>query len=110
MAQLPLCLAEPSRYFRRYLDNSFRDAGLSLHVRLESSSIFQLLQGIFVGLGCGLFPQGSLLEDMSPDLQRRPVDIVKMSRHAAVVVAEPERVTPLAQHFFDVAKTWLATH
>lgn len=110
VAQLPLCLAEPSRYFRRYLDNSFREAGLSLHVRLESTSIFQLLQGIFVGLGCGLFPQGSLLEDMSPDLQRRPVDIGKMSRHAAVVVAEPERVTPLAQHFFDVAKTWLATH
>ncbi|CNI02193.1 MULTISPECIES: LysR family transcriptional regulator [Yersinia] len=109
-AALPLCLTEPSRYFRRYLDNHFRDADLPLHVRMESTSIFQLLQGIFVGLGCGLFPQGSLLDAMSPALQRRPVDIPKMNRHAAVVVAEPGRVTPLAQHFFDVAKEWLSTH
>ncbi|ATX62869.1 LysR family transcriptional regulator [Yersinia hibernica] len=110
IAPLPLCLAEPSRYFRRYLDNSFRDAGLSLHARLESASIFQLLQGVFVGLGCGLFPQGSLLAEMSPALQRRPVNIPKMSRHAAVVVAEPGRVTPLAQHFFDVTQAWLTAH
>ncbi|ANI29343.1 LysR family transcriptional regulator [Yersinia entomophaga] len=108
VAELPLCLAEPTRYFRRYLDNSFRDAGFSLHARLETTSIFQLLQGIFVGLGCGLFPRGSLLEDMSPALMRRPVNIVSMSRRAAVVVAEPGRVTPLAQHFFDAAREWLA--
>ncbi|CNE91903.1 LysR family transcriptional regulator [Yersinia nurmii] len=108
VAELPLCLAEPTRYFRRYLDNSFRDAGFALHARLETTSIFQLLQGIFVGLGCGLFPRGSLLEDMSPALMRRPVNIVSMSRRAAVVVAEPSRVTPLAQHFFDAAREWLA--
>ncbi|CQI88410.1 LysR family transcriptional regulator [Yersinia rohdei] len=110
VAALPLCLPEPSRYFRRYLDNSFRDAGLSLHIRMESTSIFQLLQTMVVGLGCGLFPQGSLLDEMSAPLQRRPVNIPKMNRHAAVVVAEPERVTPLAQHFFDIAKQWLTTH
>lgn len=34
VADLPLCLAEPSRYFRRYIDQNFRDAGLTLHTRL----------------------------------------------------------------------------
>lgn len=107
VAALPLCLAEPTRYFRRYLDQHFRDAGLAPHVRLESTSIFQLLQGIFVGLGCGLFPSGSLLQDMMPQLQRRAVAMPPMARHAALVIAEPGRATPLAQHFFDAAQEWL---
>lgn len=51
VAALPLCTAEPTRYFRRYLDQHFRDAGLTLHTRLETASIFQLLEGIFVGFG-----------------------------------------------------------
>ncbi|MEE4411289.1 MULTISPECIES: LysR family transcriptional regulator [unclassified Serratia (in: enterobacteria)] len=104
---LPLCLAEPTRYFRRYLDQHFREAGLTLHARMETTSIFQLLEGIFVGLGCGLFPQGNLLPAMTPDLRRRPIAIPAMSRHAAVVIAEPGRATPLAQHFFDAAGNWL---
>jgi DNA-binding transcriptional LysR family regulator len=107
VAALPLCLAEPTRYFRRYLDQNFREAGLTLHVRMETTSIFQLLQGIFVGLGCGLFPPGNLLPTMMPELQRRPVTIAAMSRHAAVVTAEPGRASPLAQHFFDAARGWL---
>ncbi|WP_337261924.1 MULTISPECIES: LysR family transcriptional regulator [unclassified Serratia (in: enterobacteria)] len=107
VAALPLCLAEPTRYFRRYLDQHFRDAGLTLHARLESTSIFQLLQGIFVGLGCGLFPSGSLLPEMMPQLQRRAIAIAPMARHAALVIAEPGRATPLAQHFFDAAQEWL---
>lgn len=107
VATLPLCLAEPTRYFRRYLDQNFREAGLTLHVRMETTSIFQLLQGIFVGLGCGLFPHGNLLPAMMPELQHRPIAIAAMSRHAAVVVAEPGRASPLAQHFFDAARGWL---
>lgn len=102
MTALPLCLAEPTRYFRRYLDQHFREAGLTLHARMETTSIFQLLEGIFVGLGCGLFPQGNLLPAMTPDLQRRPIAIPAMSRHAAVVIAEPGRATPLAQHFLTL--------
>ena len=107
VADLPLCLAEPSRYFRRYIDQNFRDAGLTLHTRLETSSLLQLLQGIFVGLGCGIFPRGNLLPEMTPQLQRRSIAIAPMTRHAAVVVAEPGRATPLAQHFFDAAQSWL---
>lgn len=107
VAGLPLCLAEPTRYFRRYLDQNFREAGLSLQARVETTSIFQLLQCIFVGLGCGLFPHGNLLPEMTPQLLRRPIDITPMSRHAAVVIAEPGRATPLAQHFFDAAQGWL---
>ncbi|EFE94722.1 LysR family transcriptional regulator [Serratia odorifera] len=107
VAALPLCLAEPTRYFRRYLDQNFREAGLSLQARVETTSIFQLLQCIFVGLGCGLFPHGNLLPEMTPQLLRRPIDITPMSRHAAVVIAEPGRATPLAQHFFDAAQGWL---
>lgn len=107
VAAQPLCLAEPSRYFRRYIDQNFREAGLTLHTRLETSSLLQLVQGIFVGLGCGIFPRGNLLPEMTPQLQRRPIAIAPMSRHAAVVIAEPGRATPLAQHFFDAAKSWL---
>ncbi|WP_411752083.1 LysR family transcriptional regulator [Serratia sp. (in: enterobacteria)] len=107
VAELPLCLAEPTRYFRRYLDQQFREAGLTLHTRMETTSIFQLLQGIFVGLGCGLFPRGNLQMEMMPQLQRRSVAIAPMSRHAALVIAEPARATPLAQHFFDAAQAWL---
>ncbi|MFI8417019.1 LysR family transcriptional regulator [Serratia sp. NPDC078593] len=107
VAALPLCLAEPTRYFRRYLDQHFRDEGLTLQPRVETTSIFQLLQCIFVGLGCGLFPRGNLLPEMTPQLQHRTVTMTPMSRHAAVVVAEPGRATPLAQHFFDAAQGWL---
>ena len=107
VAALPLCLAEPTRYFRRYLDQHFRDAGLTLHTRLETASIFQLLEGIFVGLGCGLCPRGQLQSPLMPALQRRPVAIGAMPRHAAVVVDMAERATPLAQKFFDAASEWL---
>jgi len=105
---LPLCLSEPSRYFRRYLDNFFRQAGLELHPRLESTSIFQLMQGVFVGIGCALVPRGHLIDEMNPALKRCPLDITPMSRHAALVVAEAGRSTPLAQHFFTAAGLWLA--
>lgn len=106
-AALPLCLSDPSRYFRRYLDNQFSLAGLALRPILDSSSIFQLMQGVYVGLGCGLVPRGHLIDEMTPALRRRPLAIAPMSRHAALVVAEPGRATPLAQHFFDAAQTWL---
>lgn len=105
---LPLCLSEPSRYFRRYLDNFFRQAGLALHPRLESTSIFQLMQGVFVGIGCALVPRGHLIDEMHPALKRCPLEITPMSRHAALVVAEAGRSTPLAQHFFTAAGLWLA--
>ncbi|WAT02300.1 LysR family transcriptional regulator [Rouxiella chamberiensis] len=108
VAALPLCLSEASRYFRRYLDNYFRINGLELHPILESSSIFQLMQGVFVGLGCALVPRGHLIDDMTPALKRCPLDITPMSRHAALVVAEAGRATPLAQHFFGAASQWLA--
>lgn len=107
VAALPLCLTEPNRYFRRYLDQYFREAGLTLHPWLETTSNFQLLEGIFVGLGCGLLPRGKLLPAMIPALQRRPIAIAAKSRHAAVVVNVPERATPLAQKFFDAASEWL---
>ncbi|MBF7982027.1 MULTISPECIES: LysR family transcriptional regulator [Rahnella] len=106
-AALPLCLSEPSRYFRRYLDNFFRQAGLELHPRLESTSIFQLMQGVFVGIGCALVPSGHLIDEMHPALKRCPLDITPMTRHAALVVAEPGRATALAQHFFTAAGLWL---
>lgn len=108
VAALPLCLSEPSRYFRRYLDNYFRQAGLELHPIIESTSIFQLMQGVFVGLGCALVPRGHLIDEMSPALKRCPLDISPMSRHAALVVAEGGRATALAQHFFNTASLWLA--
>lgn len=108
VAELPLCLSESSRYFRRYLDNFFRTQGLELRPILESSSIFQLMQGVFVGLGCALVPRGHLIDDMTPALKRCALDIAPMSRHAALVVAESGRATPLAQHFFGVASEWLA--
>ncbi|MFD3246856.1 LysR family transcriptional regulator [Rahnella aquatilis] len=107
-AALPLCLSEPSRYFRRYLDNFFRQTGLELHPRLESTSIFQLMQGVFVGIGCALVPRGHLIDEMHPVLKRCPLDITPMSRHAALVVAEAGRATPLAQHFFTAAGLWLS--
>jgi len=106
--ELPLCLSEPSRYFRRYLDNHFRQAGLALHPTLESTSIFQLMQGVFVGIGCALVPRGHLIDEMHPALKRCPLDIPPMSRHAALVVAEAGRATPLAQHFFNSAALWIA--
>ncbi|MFS2225696.1 LysR family transcriptional regulator [Pantoea sp. B65] len=104
----PLCLAEPTRYFRRYIDSHFRAADLTLRVVLETASIFQLLQAVQVGLGCLISPVGHLLPTMTPELQRRKLLIEPMSRHAAVVIAEPGRATPLAQHFFDEVRSWLS--
>ncbi|QHM71114.1 LysR family transcriptional regulator [Mixta intestinalis] len=108
IATLPLCLAEPTRYFRRYLDASFREAGVTQRVILESTSIFQLLQGVQVGLGCLIAPAGHLLPEMNPDLHHRPLAIAPMARHAAVVIAEPGRATPLSQHFFDEVRRILS--
>jgi len=37
-------------------------------------------------------------------LQQRPITLPPMAREAALVIAEPGRATPLAQHFFDEAR------
>lgn len=107
VAALPLCLAEQTRYFRRYIDGHFRDAQLTLRVVLETTSVFQLLQGVQVGLGCMVSPVGHLIDGMTSGLQRRRVAMPPMSRQGAVVIAEPGRATPLAQHFFDEVRRWL---
>jgi DNA-binding transcriptional LysR family regulator len=107
-AALPLCLAEPSRYFRRYLDEHFRSAGLHPHVALESASIFHLLQGVYVGLGCGIMPRGHLLPAMTPELIARRMTLPVMKRQGAIVIAEPGRAMPLAKSFFSFARLWLA--
>ncbi|MEJ4044360.1 LysR family transcriptional regulator [Erwinia sp. SLM-02] len=98
---LPLCLADRTRYFRRYLDSHFLDAGHTLRVVMETTSVFQLIQGVQVGLGCLISPVGHLIPETIGELCRRPLLMPPMSRHGAVVIAEPGRATPLAQHFFD---------
>ncbi len=108
VAAMPLCLAEPSRYFRRYLDEHFRAAGLHPHIQLESASIFQLLQGIYVGLGCGIMPRGHLLPGMTPELRARAIALPAMKRQGAIAIAEAGRATPLAAALFDFARGWLA--
>ncbi|TCV99876.1 LysR family transcriptional regulator [Biostraticola tofi] len=107
VAELPLCLAEPSRYFRRHLDEGFRTAGLQLHCKLESASIFQLLQGVYTGLGCGMVPRGHLLHAMTPDLCFRTIALSPMKRQTAIVIAEAGRATPLAKTLFEFAGQWL---
>ncbi len=108
LATVPLCLAEQTRYFRRYLDSHFREADVMLRVILETTSVFQLIQGVQVGLGCLISPCGHLLPDMMSGLHSRRLAIAPMSRQAAVVVAEPGRATPLSQHFFDEVRRWLS--
>ncbi|HEY0210601.1 LysR family transcriptional regulator [Acerihabitans sp.] len=108
VAALPLCLAEPSRYFRRYLDEHFRAGGLHPHIRLESASIFQLLQGIFAGLGCGVMPSGHLLPGMTPDLRSVLISLPPMKRQSAIVITQAGRATPLAGTLFEFAREWLA--
>ncbi|RWR03702.1 hypothetical protein ED28_01560 [[Pantoea] beijingensis] len=87
----------------------FREAEVPLRLIMESSSIFQLLQGVQVGLGCLITPVGHLLTEMAPELGCRRLAIAPMSRQAAVVIAEPGWATPLSQHFFDEVRRWLAT-
>ncbi|MEE3663548.1 LysR family transcriptional regulator [Brenneria sp. g21c3] len=107
LTALPLCLAESSRYFRRYLDTHFHEANMTPWVKIESSSILQQIQSVFIGLGCALVPRGSLLAEMTPALKLRAVTLPAMRRQAAIVVAPPGKVTPLAQNFFDAARQWL---
>lgn len=109
VAALPLCLAEPSRYFRRYLDENFRAAGLHPRVLLESASVFQLLQGVYTGMGCGMMPRGHLLPDMTPDLMMIPISLPAMKRQSAIVIAQNGRATPLATTLYQFAADWLAT-
>src|SRR5476651_1972780 len=108
LARVPLCLAEPSRYFRRYLDEQFRAAGVRPQITLQSASIFQLLQGVFAGLGCGIMPRGQLLPGLTPDLRARALVLPAMKRQSAVVIAETGRATPLASTLFGFARLWLA--
>ncbi|KAB8313633.1 LysR family transcriptional regulator [Erwinia endophytica] len=108
LQHIPLCLAEQTRYFRRYLDSHFREAEVHPRVVLETTSVFQLVQGVQVGLGCLISPRGHLLPEMMPELQSRQLAIQPMSRQAAVVIAEPGRATPLSQHFFDEVRRWLS--
>ncbi|MCZ4058485.1 LysR family transcriptional regulator [Pantoea sp. LMR881] len=107
LAQQPLCLAEQTRYFRRYLDMAFREAERLPRVIVESASIMQLLQCTQVGLGVMVSPQGHLLPESLQGLAQRPIEITRMAREAALVIAEPGRATPLAQHFFDEARGYL---
>ncbi|WP_215848275.1 LysR family transcriptional regulator [Pantoea bituminis] len=107
LAQQPLCLAEPTRYFRRYLDMAFREATFTPRVIVESASIMQLLQCTQVGLGVLVSPIGHLLPESLHGLAQRPINVTKMPREAALVIAEPGRATPLAQHFFDEARGYV---
>lgn len=104
VAQQPLCLAEPTRYFRRYLDMAFREAALVPRVIVESASVMQLMQCAQVGLGLLVSPVGHLLSASLQGLQQRAITLPPMARQAALVIAEPGRATPLAQHFFDEAR------
>lgn len=104
LAQQPLCLAEPTRYFRRYLDMAFREAALVPRVVVESASVMQLMQCAQVGLGLLISPVGHLLPGSLQGLHQRPIQLQPMAREAALVIAEPGRATPLAQHFFDEAR------
>ena len=107
LACQPLCLAEPTRYFRRYLDGQLRETGLIPRVIVESASIMQLLQSAQVGLGVMVSPCGHLLPELMQNLARRPIEMAPMGRQAALVIAEPGRASPLAQHFFDEARRHL---
>ncbi|MGL9751896.1 MAG: LysR family transcriptional regulator substrate-binding protein [Symbiopectobacterium sp.] len=108
LADVPLCLAEPRRYFRRYLDGHFRELGVTPKVKVESASVMQLMQSVFLGLGCAVLPQGSLLPEMTPALRFRSLILPPMQRQAALVVAPVGKVTALAQNFLVFAQTWLA--
>ncbi|MCG8707961.1 LysR family transcriptional regulator [Brenneria sp. 4F2] len=107
LSALPLCLAESSRYFRRYLDTHFRAANMTPRVKIESSSILQQIQSVFIGLGCALVPRGSMLAGMTPALSQRAITLPTMQRRPAIVVAPAGRATPAAQNFFDEAQQWL---
>lgn len=107
LAALPLCLAEPTRYFRRYLDSAFREAEMTPRVIVESASIMQLLQSAQVGLGVLVGPVGHLHPETLLRLQQRQIQLPAMTRQAALVIAEAGRATPLAQHFFDEARRHL---
>lgn len=108
IAELPLCLTDTGRYLRGYLDSLWQDAAVTPNVVVESDSVLQLIQSVFVGLGCGIVPQGSLLPEMTPQLAWRSLTLPLMPRRTAVVIAEQGRSTALAQHFFNVAAAWLA--
>lgn len=108
IAELPLCLTDTGRYLRGYLDTLWQDAAVTPNVVVESDSVLQLIQSVFVGLGCGIVPQGSLLPEMTPQLAWRSLTVPLMPRTTAVVIAEQGRATALAQHFFNVAAAWLA--
>ncbi len=107
LAVLPLCLSEPTRYFRRYLDMAFREAALTPQVMVESSAILELVQSEQVGLGVLVSPVGHLLPSMLKGMAQRRIEITHMARQAALVIAEPGRATPLSQHFFDEARSHL---
>lgn len=86
---------------------TFRDVALVPRVVVESASIMQLLQCTQVGLGVLISPRGHLLPASLHGLEKRTIAMPKMARQAALVVAEPGRATPLAQHFYDEARSHL---
>lgn len=104
VAALPLCLAEQTRYFRRYLDNCFRQAELPFRAIIESASVSQLLESAHRGMGVMLAPKGHILPGMLNGLAESPVDMPPMNRQGAMVIASPGKATPLVQHFFDAAR------
>ena len=107
VAAFPLCLAEQTRYFRRYLDNCFRQAGLSFRAIIESASVLQLLESAHRGLGVMLAPKGNILPAMLNGLRESPVEMPPMNRQGAMVIVSAGKATPLVQHFFDEARHFL---
>lgn len=104
IAAYPLCLAEPTRYFRRYLDTCFRQAGLPLRVIIESASVLQLLESAQYGMGVMLAPKRNILPVMLQGLSECRVELPAMGRQGAMVIAGAGKATPLVQHFFDEAR------
>lgn len=73
---------------------------MTRRIVLESRSIFPLMLAVHSALGCAISPVGHLL----PSLHALPVNMPPMARYGAVAIASPGRVTPLAGHFFHVAR------
>lgn len=104
VSEYPLCLAAGTRYFRRYLDNCFRQAAVTVRVIIESPSVLQLLESAHQGMGMLLAPRGNILPAMQGELGQIGLEIPAMTRQGAMIIAGAGRATPLTQHFFDEAR------
>lgn len=108
VAELPLGLLSAGMHFRQSIDHAFRQRALKPQLRLETDSIFHLLQAVGAGLCCGVVPLDASLQAHDEHLRLVPIEDAHTLAPLSLIMARGAPRSPLAEACFEDIRNNLA--